>query len=264
LLGTTRKLRYRNADRFGGFVSQLSRLSRIALALALCSSSLSLFAKSKEQSSKVIDSGSFGIFVGGNRVGTETFTIDQTATGSSTHCDLKVNQGGSNVEQRSDMQLAANGDLLHYEWKEVSPGKASSVVAPDDKFLIEHLYTGDKSKPFDRPLLMPASTVVLDDFFFTHRELLAWRYIGASCKPTDTQCSMQKTKFGGLVPHTATPVLINIEYKGPEKITVKGNEVQLRRFDLDVDGVKWALWMDENYKLIRILVPENNTEVLRD
>ena len=212
----------------------------------------------------MIDSGKYGIFVSGNRVGTEVFTIEQTTTDSSTHCDLTIDQGGSKIEQRSDMQLAANGDLLRYEWKEISPGKSSSVVTPDDKFLLEHLYSGDKAKPFDRPFLMPASTVILDDFFFTHRELLAWRYIGASCKPTDAQCSMTKTKFGGLVPHTATPVLINIEYKGVEKVNIRGNDVQLRRFDLDVDGVTWNLWMDDTYKLIRILVPDNNTEVLRD
>lgn len=244
----------------------LSRPTRIALTLVLCTSTISLFAKSKEKdpSVKVVDSGKFGIFVGGNRVGTEAFTIEQTATGSSTHCDLTIDQNGSKIEQRSDMQLAANGDLLHYEWKELSPGKASSVVAPDDKFLIEHLYSGEKAKPFDRPFLMPASTVILDDFFFTHRELLAWRYVGMSCKPSEPQCDMPKTKFGGLVPHTASPILISIEYKGQEKIAIKGTDTLLRRFDLDVDGVAWSMWMDDSYKIIRITVPENNTEVLRD
>ncbi len=250
----------------GGSVQQLFPPTRFALVLVVGFASLSLFAgpKDKTPAAKVIDSGKFGIFVSGNRVGTEAFTIEQSTTGSTTHSDLTIDQGGTKIEQRSDMQLAANGDLLHYEWKEISPGKASSVVTPDDKFLLEHLYSGDKAKPFDRPLLLPASTVIIDDFFFVHRELLAWRYIGASCKPTDAQCTMTKTKFGGLVPHTATPVLINIEYKGPEKVMLKGAEVQLRRFDLDVDGAKWAMWLDDSYKLQRILVPENNTEVLRD
>lgn len=244
----------------------LSRSTRFAVVLLIgCSTSL-LFAgsKGKDSTAKVVDTGKFGIFVSGNRVGTESFTIEQTSTGSSTHCDLTIDQDGNKIEQRSDMQLAANGDLLHYEWKEIAPGKASDVVAPDDKFLIEHLYSGEKAKPFDRPLLLPASTVVLDDFFFTHRELLAWRYIGASCKQGDAQCDMPKTKFGGLVPHTATPVVINIEYKGQEKVNIKGTDMQLQRFDLDVDGAQWAMWMDSSYKIQRILVPENNTEVLRD
>ena len=235
---------------------------RTAAVVVLCASSL--LAKSKEKDSKVVDSGKFGIFVNGSRVGTEAFTIEQTATGSVTHCDLTVEQGGSKVEQKSDMQLAANGDLLRYEWKEISPGKGSTVVTPDDKFLIEHIYTGDKSKPFDRPFMLPGSTIILDDFFFTHRELLAWRYVGASCKPGEKECKMQKTKFGGLVPHTGTSVMINIEFKGIENIAVKGTPMDLRRFDLDVDGVKWSMWMDDSYKVQRLTIAENNTEVLRD
>lgn len=241
----------------------LSRLMHIALVFLLCS--LPVLAKSKDKDTgRIVDSGKFDILVNGNRVGTEAFTIEQTVTGSSTHCDLNIDQNGSKIEQRSDMQLAANGDLLHYEWKEISPGKASSVVTPDDKFLLEHLYSGDKAKPFDRPFLMPASTVILDDFFFTHRELLAWRYIGASCKPNDPNCHLTKTKFGGLVPHTATPVMVNIEYKGTEKVNYKGSDVSLMRFDLDVDGSLWSMWMDDAYKVVRITVPESNTEVLRE
>ena len=248
---------------FGGSVL-LPRSLRLACVVALCVSA-PLFAGSKEKDQKkIVDSGKFGIFVGGNRVGTESFTVEQTMSGSQTHCDLTIDQGGQKIEQRSDMTLAPNGDLLRYEWKEISPGKASSVVTPDDKFLLEHLYSGDKAKPFDRPFLMPASTVILDDFFFTHRELLAWRYIGTTCKLSDGSCNLTKTKFGGLVPHTATPIAVNIEYKGPEKITIRGQEQQLRRFDLDADGVIWSMWMDDSYKILRILVPQNQTEVLRD
>jgi hypothetical protein len=245
----------------GGFVQLSSR--SIGYALVLVLGITPLFAKSKE-ASKQIDSGKYGIFVSGNRVGTETFNIEQTATGSITHCDLTIDENGSKIEQRSDMQLTTSGDLLHYEWKELSPGKASSVVVPDDKFLLEHLYTGEKAKPFDRPFMMPASTVVLDDFFFTHRELLAWRYIGQSCKPADGQCTMPKTKYGGLVPHNATPITDSIEFKGIEKVNIKGSDRQLRRFDLEQDDVIWSMWMDDDYKVIRILVPSNNTEVLRD
>jgi hypothetical protein len=243
-------------------VQPLSRSVRIAAVVVLCA--CSLFAKSKEKEAKIVDSGKFGIFVNGTRVGTETFSIEQTMTGSITHANLSVDQAGVKAEQKSDLQLAANGDLLRYEWKELSPGKGSTVVMPDDKFLIEHIYTGDKGKPFDRPFLMPGSTVILDDYFFSHRQLLAWRYIGASCKPNDPNCSMEKTKFGGLVPHTGTPIVINIEYKGAEKVAIKGTDVQLRRFDLDADGVLWSLWMDDNYKVQRIAIPEQHTEVLRD
>jgi hypothetical protein len=28
--------------------------------------------------------------------------------------------------------------------------------------------------------------------------------------------------------------------------------------------VAWSMWMDDNYKIVRLTVPDNNTEVLRD
>lgn len=246
----------------------MSRSMRWVAIIVLCASPALLFAGNKEKekgaSTKVVDSGKFGIFVRGARVGTETFTIEQNATGSNTHCEVSIDQDGSRIEQKSDMQLAANGDLLHYEWKELTPGHASDVVVPDEKFLLEHIYPGDKAKPLERPLLMPSSTVILDDFFFTHRELLAWRYIGLSCKPGDSNCTMKKTNFGALVPRTASPVLAGIEYKGQEKLSIRGAEMNLFRFDLDVDGTNWSMWMDSNYKIQRFLVAANATEVVRD
>lgn len=248
----------------GGTVHLLSRSIRCTAVLVLGFSSLFANAKGKEPSAKVVDSGKFGIFVNGTRVGTETFQIEQTATGSATHCDLQVEQAGTRIEQKSDMTLAANGDLLRYEWKELSPGKASNVVVPENNFLIERLYNGEKTKPFERPFMLPPSTVILDDFFFTHRELLAWRFVFGSCKQNEAQCNLPKTKFGGLVPHTGTPVVANIEFIGIEKILLKGAQVDLRHFELEVDGVKWSLWMDDSYKVQRLTIPENNTEVVRD
>ncbi len=242
----------------------LSRSIRFTAVLVLCGFSAIANAKGKEPSAKVVDSGKFGIFVNGTRVGTETFQIEQTTTGSQTHCDLQVDQGGTKIEQKSDMTLAANGDLLRYEWKELSPGKASNTVAPENNFLIERLYSGEKAKPFERPFMLPPSTVILDDFFFTHRELLAWRFVFGSCKANEAQCNLPKTKFGGLIPHTGTPVMANIEFVGIEKVTLKGVQMDLRRFDLEEDGVKWSIWMDDSYKVQRLTIPEKNTEVLRD
>jgi len=245
-------------------VQLLSRSIRFSAVLVLGACSVFANAAGKEPSAKVVDSGKFGIFVNGTRVGTETFQIEQTVTGSTTHCDLQVDQAGTKIEQKSDMTLAANGDLMRYEWKELSPGKSSNVVAPENNFLIERIYNGEKAKPFERPFMLPPSTVILDDFFFTHRELLAWRFVFGSCKANEAQCNLPKTKFGGLIPHTGTPVMANIEFVGIEKIALKGVETSLRRFDLEEDGVKWSLWMDDSYKVQRLTIPANNTEVLRD
>ena len=46
---------------------------------------------------QVVDSGSFGVFVNGRRVATETFKIEQHAGGSMARSELKVEDGSSRL-----------------------------------------------------------------------------------------------------------------------------------------------------------------------
>ena len=43
-----------------------------------------------------------------------------------------------------------------------------------------------------------------------------------------------------------------------------GTERELGRFNLTGEGISWALWLDDQHKLVRILIPSDNTEVVRD
>ncbi|MGC1500346.1 MAG: hypothetical protein WA800_10125, partial [Terriglobales bacterium] len=57
------------------------------MALAVCAATAAASSKDKDKDKKEhekqsIDSGSFGVFMSGHRVGTEKFSIDQTNTGS--------------------------------------------------------------------------------------------------------------------------------------------------------------------------------------
>ena len=92
--------------------------------------------KAKEDASTTVDSGSFGIFTGGLRVATETFTIKQGSQGSMVSSDFKATQGEQNAEQSSVLQLTPSGDLRSYDWKELNPGKTVATVVPDESFLI--------------------------------------------------------------------------------------------------------------------------------
>lgn len=53
---------------------------------------------------------------------------------------------------------------------------------------------------------------------------------------------------------------------GKEKITVRGTERELLRLNLTGEGFDWALWLDEHdsYKLVKVAIPANNSEVVRD
>ena len=247
------------------------RRMRCALLLVVVSLLASLplsAAPEKTPPSQTVDAGSFGVFMDGKRVATETFSIQQGSTGSSVTSTFKTDAGVTAAEQSSELQLAANGDLSNYEWKEVSPGHAQATVAPSQDFLTEHYRNSTDSKPQEQPFLLPASTSMLDDYFFVQREVLAWKYLASSCKQDKgLACPLkQAVQFGILNAHSRASALVSVQFSGREKITLHGVEKELVRLDMKTDTGDWALWLDDqdHFKMLRILNPESKTEAVRD
>jgi hypothetical protein len=224
-------------------------------------------AGTKEGPGQAVDSGSFGVFVNGRRVATETFSVQQSASGSAITSQVKA-EGGTDPGQRSDLKLSPAGDLLRYEWHDLTPSKAELTVVPNDQFLVEHISTGVGEKPAEQPFLMPASTMVLDNNSFVQRELLAWRYLGSICKQDNgkTQCPMSPAQFGVLVPQERTSMSVSLQLVGKEKVKINGVERDLLRLNLKQDSGDWGLYLDDQnmFKLMRIVVAGSNTEVVRD
>lgn len=244
-------------------------IPRALAAFLLFSQILSpLFAASKKApaTGRTVDAGTFGIFVNGRRVASETFQIEQQPDVSIAKSELKLEDGSKGPAQTAELQLQPNGDLRRYEWKELSPEKAEEVVEPQNEFLVEHVTgTAPAVKPIEQPYILPASTLIVDDYFFSHREILAWRYLAGCTPEAGKGCKLTKQQFGVLVPRQRAPIMVTIEYTGREKVTVKGQEIELDRFDLTADGNDWAMWLSPtDHKLMRIVIAADNTEVVRD
>ncbi|HEV2716756.1 MAG TPA: hypothetical protein VGU64_15950, partial [Terriglobales bacterium] len=149
----------------------LGTISLVFVALASAAAT-----KEKEPAGQKVDSGSFGVFVNGRRVATETFSIVQNNNGSVANSQFKTEPGADSAAQSSQLELSVNGDLRRYEWKELSPGKAQALILPNDNLLIERSSSTPQDKQEEHPFLLPTSTSILDDYFFIHREILAWKY----------------------------------------------------------------------------------------
>ena len=224
-----------------------------------------LEADKNRRDTRAVDSGSYSIFVNGRRVGTETFSIQQGTDFSVATAEVKIESQAGTATQSSELEVASNGDLRRYFWRELSPGKAQTVVEYKDQFLIERVADAPGGKPRELAFLLPPSTVVLDDNFFTHRQVLLWRYLASLCGPRVLgSCKLERGQFGILVPRQQTSSSVAMEYKGKEKVVIRGAQHELDRFNLQSEGVLWALWLDADYKLLRILVPSENVEVVRD
>ena len=236
-------------------------LTVIIAFLALAASSYG----AKTEAAQTVDSGSFGVFIGGKRVATETFSIHQSPSGSVAKSQLKVEDNGQG-SQASELDLTGGGELRRYEWHELSPGKAESLVEPNGQFLTERLTPGPGEKPFEQPFLLGASTSILDDYFFLHREILAWRYLSSACtqKNCNFQCKTGKVQLGVLIPRQRTSMLVSVQYVAREKVDIRGTPRELTKFSLNSEAGDWWIWLDDSLKLVRILIPAENTEVVRD
>ncbi|MGB8060339.1 MAG: hypothetical protein WCF26_00395 [Candidatus Sulfotelmatobacter sp.] len=221
--------------------------------------------KEKAAGAKMVDSGSFGIFVRGQRVATETFSIQQQNGASSIKSQFKETSGNDTATQKSDLQITSSGELLHYEWSQSAGG--SVTVAPNNDFLLERI-TPPAGKTAEQPFLMPSTSSILDNNFFVHREVLAWRYLAADCKsdPAGLKCEHTPGDFGVLVPQDRASVHVRLELVGKEKVMIRGNERELLRLNLTGDNFAWALWVDDHdqFKLMRVAIAADNTEVVRD
>jgi hypothetical protein len=240
---------------------------RWSCALLLIVLSELMYANEKPSAPQKVDSGSFGVFMNGRRVGTETFSISQNSNGSDIQSEFKAEGSAGQAVQNSELQLTGTGEIRKYEWKEQSPGKAQSVVVPNDQFLTQKWSASPQEKQLEQPYLLPAATSVLDDYFFVHREVLAWKYLASACRTEkgQVQCPLkQKAQFGTMNPRQHSSAPASMEFMGREKVTVGSTEKELSKLELKSETGSWLIWFDDQFKVLRISIPSEKTEVIRD
>jgi hypothetical protein len=258
-------------------------VTKIALVSTMLLATTALIAGDKDKPAgklepRVVDSGSFGIYFDGKRVGTETFKIEQRTDYSVATAQLKVDDGKTQAEQTAEMQINPNGDLRSYIWHSSLPTQEDASVEPHDQLLMEHLSPVDQKK-VDLPHILPLSTAILDDNFFSQREVLMWRYLATACVRQNNQLSCGPGSYGILVPHQHAAFNATVELKGTDKVEVKSgvqrqlNKIVLKTVDpqrlvvMNSDkeaDAEWVIWIDDQYKVIKISIPGSHVEVIRD
>lgn len=233
--------------------------------LLLAAGAVAGTGKEKEASGNMVDSGSFGIFMGGRRVATETFSVHRQSGGANTVAS-QLKEDGGGAAQSSELQITSAGALVRYEWHELAPGKGQLEIIPKNDFLVERITTNPGDKAAEQPFLMPNTSVVLDNNFLIQREVLAWRYLASSCTTEKGQMRCAAAQFGAIVPQDRTSTRLTVQPVGEEKVTIRGVERQLLRLNLKSEDDEWGLWLDpqDQYKLVRVTKTGENSEVVRD
>jgi hypothetical protein len=222
--------------------------------------------KDKGKHAQVIDSGSFGVFLKGQRMLTETFTIEQQDAATSVIKAQLKEPSNSTTIQKSELQISSSGELIRYDWSQESGG--SITVYPNNDFLMEKITPAGTGKTAEQSFLMPSTSSILDNNFFVQREVLLWRYLAADCKTEggEFKCQQGPVEFGTVVPQDRTSMSVRVQMVGKEKVNIHGADRELLRLNLTGESFDWAIWVDDHdqFKLMRVAIPADNTEVVRD
>lgn len=248
----------------------MMRFKTLLLGLTLVLSAFSAAQSSKDKApaadAKTADSGSFSILVRGKRVATETFRIEQRGPENVITSELKFDDGATKATQTAEMQIGSNGNLKRYAWKETSPSKMEVVVEPQDAdFLVAHVTDDKGTKDNVHPL--SAFTSIVDANFFSQLELLMWKFVAMGCQTTPnglSQCDFKDKKLPILYPRDQQSGMIGIEYAGKQKFRWKNKDTDCTTFKIVGEGVNYTVFLDNQSRLVRVLIPDDGTEVVRD
>ena len=100
-----------------------------------------------------------------------------------------------------------------------------------------------------------------------HREVLAWKYLASTCRTEkgQVQCPLkQRAQFGTMNPRQHSSAPASMEFMGREKVTVGNVEKELSKLELKSETGSWLIWFDDQFKVLRISIPSEKTEVVRD
>jgi hypothetical protein len=223
------------------------------------------FAALAAEQGTVVDSGTFSIKVGGRRIATETFRMEQQKGVNIATAQFQM-LDDAKASQTAHLELLPNGNLRKYIWKEINPTKAQVVVEPQDEafWLLRKTETeGGASKDNPQPVLQGA--IVLDDNFFSQRQVLAWRYLATGCRPApEGGLACTEQKLLAFNPHQELVAPVTVSVLGTQRLKLPHGEKNCKIIKLVGEGGDWTMWVDEQNKLQKIVIAAENIEVLRD
>ena len=207
-------------------------------------------ASSRNSSPFVPEKGNFKILVNGQPTGKEEFEIGPNggnwiARGTS---EIQAPEGVTHVS--GTLELHADGTPVRYEWSTQGAKKASATINfSGSTATIELRLEG--ARPFTQQFTFGSpQIVVLDNNLYHQYAVLAHLY--------DWDKKGAQT-FSVLVPQELTPGTVTVESLGSQDVGGKKlDELSVKTEDLEVD-----LYL-EGQRLVRIVAPGSNAEILRE
>jgi hypothetical protein len=196
------------------------------------------------------DKGTFRILVNGQQVGKEEFEISARGGNWVAHDTSEIQGAGGTSRVTGTLELHADGTPAHYEWSTQGEKKASATIGFEGSTATIDLHI-EGVKPYTQQFTFNSpQVVILDNNLYYQYAVLASLY-DWNRKGTQT--------FAVLVPQELTPGSVTVESAGTHDASGKKlEELAVKSPDLEVD-----LFLD-GQRLVRIVSPSTNAEILRD
>jgi hypothetical protein len=203
---------------------------------------------------------SFVIIIKGTPAGSETVTEAKSASGdliSSSDHEIMVPVGLDTKRMTySTKMVLAKGtmDLISYVYRYTSGGTGDFYdVAVKDAQVTRVLSRGGHTNESALPL--PPNMVLVDFNVYHHYEYLLRKY---DAKKGGRQV------FANYVPLIGNDIPIAVTYAGDMDIQTKKGPLHTKNFRVEIVGVMGAsMFVDKDGRLIRLLIPSQELEVLR-
>lgn len=198
------------------------------------------------------DKGKFRISTNGQVIGTEEFEIRPTGDHwlAQGNTELKPAQGAA-TRVTSRLTLQPDGTPASYNWSTEGAKKASADITFQGNVATIILHV-EGAKPFTQQFTFSSpQVVILDNNAYHQYEILARLY--------DRDKRGAQT-FNVLVPQEVTPGNVTVESLGESSAGgAKLEELRVKTEDLEID-----LYLDSNRRLMRLVAPASNAEVIRE
>ena len=97
-----------------------------------------------------------------------------------------------------------------------------------------------------------------------HREVLAWKYLRLGVTNRQMQAHETQTIWNIESAAAYFGIRHHVVLLGPEMVAKGDTKEKRYKMELKSDGGIWQLWLDDKFKVVRISIPSENTEVVRD
>ncbi len=181
-----------------------------------------------------VESARFTVSVDGARIGTEDFTISKRGDGFLAEGRIRLEVDGETVDAQSRMELDAALNPISYEYR--SADRTIQVTVGELLTEVEYTLEGQRT-PYD--IRFPDGGMIIDDNFFHHYLLLLYRQnLGRESVPV-------------FVPQQMTLGTIDVR------------ELEERTYELDSNNLKLRATLDENGRMLRLVLVDSNVVVER-